>query len=151
MRKHREMVWNNLVYHTKLNSDIRINFEFQQFHVLLEKYAFPIPLNILGDRYVTKDHDLDEIDKGSSSLKEKDYSVLSSCLMLKRKEKWGKKALLNSVPNIDVMLRIFLTVSASVPNCENFYENKSDQELLEIHYEPLVVVKYYHTVYRHTK
>jgi len=38
----------------------------------------------------------------------------------------------NSVPNIAIMLRIFLTIAVSVATCEEFFETKTDQELLKI-------------------
>ena len=56
----------------------------------------------------------------------------------------------NSVPNIVIMLRIFLTIAVSVATCKAFFETKTDQELHGILYEHLAVEKSCHTVYRAT-
>jgi len=56
----------------------------------------------------------------------------------------------NSVPNIVIMLRIFLTIAVSVATCEAFFETKTDQELHGILYEHHAVEKSCHTVYRAT-
>ena len=38
----------------------------------------------------------------------------------------------NSVPNIVIMLRIFLTIAVGAATWEEFFETKTDQELLKI-------------------
>jgi len=48
------------------------------------------------------------------------------------------------------MLQIFLTIAVSVATCEEFFETKTDQELLKIKYEHLAVEKSCRTVYRAT-
>jgi len=60
------------------------------------------------------------------------FKVLEKEGLLKLLQFIQKFNLGNSVPNIVMMLRIFLTITVGVATCEEFFETKTDQELLTI-------------------
>ena len=75
------------------------------------------------------------------------FTLLEKEGLLKLLQLIQKYYLGNSVPNIVIMLRIFLTIAVGVATCEEFFETKTDQKLLKIWYEHLAVEKSCHTVY----
>ena len=60
------------------------------------------------------------------------FTVLEKEGLLKLLQFIKKYNLGNSVPNMVIMLRIFPTIAFSVATCEEFFETKTDQELLKI-------------------
>jgi len=60
------------------------------------------------------------------------FTVLEKEGLLKLLQFIQKHNLGNSVPNIVIILRILLTIAVSVATREEFFETKSDEELLKI-------------------
>lgn len=110
-----------------------ITLRFQQLHELAEKYAFLTPLNLLDDKYECQiDHDHDDIDKEEFLVERKRLQHFVAVADKDRIQTWKegpleilqfiqKYNLGNSVPNIVIMLRIFLTIAVSVATCERSF------------------------------
>ena len=110
-----------------------ITLRFQQLHALAEKYAFLTPLNLLDDKYKCQlDHDHDDFDKEEFLIERKrlqNFIAVADIEGIKMRKE-GPLELLqfiqkynlgNSVPNIIIMLRIFLTIAVSVATCERSF------------------------------
>ncbi|XP_069582652.1 zinc finger MYM-type protein 1-like [Ranitomeya imitator] len=112
-----------------------ITTRFQQLHALAEKYAFLTPSHLLDDKYecqLNQDHD--DINKEEFLIERKRLkSFLYVAVTQDKKETWKedsplellqfivKYSLENSVPNIVILLRIFLTIAVSVATCERSF------------------------------
>ena len=110
-----------------------ITLRFQQLHELAEKYAFLTPMNLLDDKYechLNTDHN--EIDKEEFLVERKRLQHFISVAAKDEIQMWDKGplellqfihkfSLGNSVPNIVIMLRIFLTIAVSVATCERSF------------------------------
>ena len=105
-----------------------ITLRFQQLHALAEKYAFLTPLNLLDDKYKCQlDQDHDDFDKEEFLIERKrlqHFIAVADIEGIKMRREGPfvqfiqKYNLGNSVPNIIIMLRIFLTIAVSVATCE---------------------------------
>uniref|UniRef100_A0A8D0BQ35 HAT C-terminal dimerisation domain-containing protein n=1 Tax=Salvator merianae TaxID=96440 RepID=A0A8D0BQ35_SALMN len=111
-----------------------ITTRFQQLHVLAEKYAFLTPSNLLGEKYECQlNHNYDDINKEAFLIERKRLqSFISVAVKQDKKETWKdsplellqfivKYSLENSVPNIVILLQIFLTIAVSVATCERSF------------------------------
>ena len=110
-----------------------IDQRFQQLHGLAEKYAFLTPMNLLDENYecqLVTEHD--EIDKDEFLMERKrlQHFIFVSVKGEVKSRNEGPLELLqfikkynleNSVPNIVIMLRIFLTIAVSVATCERSF------------------------------
>ena len=108
-----------------------VNLRFQQFHELAEKYVFLTPTYLIGNQYECQLTQLDHnnIDKDEFLVERKRLPHFIAVATshgetnawkedpLKLLQFINKYNLANSVPNIVVMLRIFLTITISVATC----------------------------------
>ena len=108
-----------------------ITLRFQQLHELAGKYAFIFPPNLLDDKYECQiDHDHNDINKEEFLNERKRLQSLIAIVVINDETQTWKEGQLqllkfiqknnhgNSVPNIVIRLRIFLTISVSVATCE---------------------------------
>lgn len=113
-----------------------IKERFDQLHGLVRKYSCIIPCNLLNEEFECQINDLIDIDKEQFHIERKRIQVFMAVPTLKEEAKhWknGEKGPLdllkfiqqyrleNSVPNIVILLRIFLTISISVASCERSF------------------------------
>ncbi|XP_028036882.1 uncharacterized protein LOC114247982 [Bombyx mandarina] len=113
-----------------------IKERFDQLHGLVRKYSCIIPCNLLNEEFECQINDLIDIDKEQFHIERKRIQVFMAVSTLKEEVKhWknGEKGPLdllkfiqqyrleNSVPNIVILLRIFLTISISVASCERSF------------------------------
>ena len=113
-----------------------IKERFDQLHGLVRKYSCIIPCNLLNEEFECQINDLIDIDKEQFHIERKRIQVFMAVPTLKEEAKhWknGEKGPLdllkfiqqyrleNSVPNIVILLRIFLTISISVASCERIF------------------------------
>ena len=112
-----------------------IHLKFQQLRDLAEKYVFLTPTHLLDDQYECQltqiDHD--DFDKDEFLLERKrlqHFIVVATSQGQTNMWKEGPLELSqfihkydfgNSVPNLVVMLRIFLTIAISVATCERSF------------------------------
>ena len=147
-RKKKQMVGEGsrdaeLPYETELRREMfssldrviqEITLRFQQLHALAEKHAFLTPLNLLNDKYKCQlHHDHEDINKEEFLIERKRLlNFISVAATQDETETWkeGPLELLqfiqkynlgNSVPNIVILLRIFLTIAVSVASCERSF------------------------------
>ena len=109
---------------------------FYQFHVLARKYSCIIPCNLLNEEFECQINDFIDIDKEQFHIERKRIQVFMAFPALQEEEKCWKNGergpldllkfiqkyrLENSVPNIVILLRIFLTVAISVASWERSF------------------------------
>ncbi|EFA12671.1 52 kDa repressor of the inhibitor of the protein kinase-like Protein [Tribolium castaneum] len=159
-----------LSYETELRRDMyhsldrviqEITTRFEQLHNLAEKYVFLNPSNLVNlefDHYLSDVHD-DEIIAEEFNIERKRLQHFISVVTSQGDtETWkdGPLELLqfiftyhleNSVPNIVILLRIFLTIAVSVAGCEEFLKTKANQKLFAIYNEYFTFTKSCHFVY----
>ena len=112
-----------------------INSRFKQLHELAKKYIFLTPTYLIDEQYECQLTDInhDDIDKNEFLLERKRLQRFIAVATSQGETNMWKEGPLellqfinkynlgNSVPNIVVMLRIFLTVAISVATCERSF------------------------------
>lgn len=119
-----------------------IKERFHQLHVLSRKYSCIIPCNLLNEEFECQINDFVDIDKEQFHIERKRIQVFMAVAVpalqeeVKRCKNGGKVELEgpldllkfiqqyrleNSVPNIVILLRIFLTIAISVASCERSF------------------------------
>lgn len=108
-----------------------IRTRFQQIHRLAEKYAFLTPSNLLNVNYVCKLENHPDVDEAEFHIeRQRLQNFVSAASTVSEISKGGPLQLLqfivyyrlqDSVPNIVILLRIFLTIAVSVATCERSF------------------------------
>lgn len=113
-----------------------IKDRFDQLHVLARKYSCIIPCNLLNEEFECEINDFIDIDKEQFHIERKRIQVFMAVPALQEVAKRWKNGgegpldllkfiqqyrLENSVPNIVILLRIFLTIAISVASCERSF------------------------------
>lgn len=105
-----------------------IEERFEQLHCLSQKYAFLLPANLLNENY-NIDYEDDVISKEVLQVEKR---RLRYFLEVSGDKKWRENPLellrfivkykfQNSVPNIAIVIRIYLTIAVSVASCERSF------------------------------
>lgn len=132
-----------LSYETELRREMFLSLDrviqeittrFEQLHVLAEKYAFLTPSNLLNEQYDCQlNHHHNDINAEEFLTERKRLQrFISVAASQDETETWNdgplellqfilKYRLENSVPNIVILLRIFLTIAVSVAGCERSF------------------------------
>ena len=108
-----------------------ISVRFQQICKLSERYDFLSPSNLLNDDYECLiNEEIDDIDREEFLVERKRLKHFIAAAYEEKEWKGGPLELLefiltydllNSVPNIVIMLRIFLIVAVGVATCERSF------------------------------
>ena len=106
-----------------------IKDRFEQLHFLSQKYDFLIPTNLIDDEFEFEFEEEEDVNMAEVKIERK---RLKNFLEFSKEKNWkeGPLELLrfiikygfqNSVPNLTILLRVFLTKAVSVASCERSF------------------------------
>ena len=116
--------------YASIDSDAQeIKDRFEQLHLLSQKYDFLIPTNLINEEF---EFDFEEEEDDNMDEVKIERKILKNFLEFSKEKNWkdGSLELLrfiikycfqNSVPNLTILLRVFLTKAVNVASCEQSF------------------------------